>query len=113
MAQDDEEPLGPLDDAPDEVIAALRKLRAYDDVDTFIGEIDGMTSLLQMFKEGADDAEDHYNGMLLRFMQDMLLMMAHTRMLVEQVWENHERPDIDPADWWKPGDEDDEDEGDG
>jgi hypothetical protein len=113
MASDDQEPLGPLDDEPDDVIKALRKLRAYDDFDTFLGEIDGLTSLLKMFQEGADETEDHYEGMLLRFLQDMLLMMAHTRMMVEHVLKNQERPDIDPADWWKPGSDEEDEEEDG
>ena len=99
MSNGEEEELGPLDDEDADTINNLRKLRSYDNFDTFAGEIDAMHGLLRECSEEATAADDPVLAVVLAFMQDLGLMLLHTRWLVETLEGNLEGED--PADWWK------------
>lgn len=74
----------PLDDESPEVITAVRKMRAYDDLNKFTAEID---ALIAISNKASSDA--HANGVsaivLLpyKFVSDLALMLTHTRMQIE------------------------------
>lgn len=92
-------PLGPLDDEPDEVVAAVRKLKHYDDFENFCGEIDGMMSLITPMKEGFAAEGDPALAFLCCLMSDMALMLVHTRAQIEM--QKGDLEEQDPADWWR------------
>jgi len=101
-----EEELGPLDDEPADVIANTRKLLEYDDFDTFVGEIDAMYGMLDMFAKEAAASDDHSFAMVFMFMKDLSLMLLHTRGLIER--QREDLGDDDSADWWKSRQDDEE-----
>ena len=63
---------------------ATNKLIAYDDINTFVGEIQGLHTIVDMLT--ADEpGDDPRTGLILRMLKDMTLMTLHVRLLLERM----------------------------